>query len=169
MPPLAFVIDTQSWVRTLASAVDPEATPVNEPMTPITIGAADVLLVLPAEAALAGDEDGEEELHPASARVARTIAGNPARTPVRRVRVIAASPFWPDLVVTDRGAGRSWYLMVTSPLETELRSALRTCQAWGRRPLASRSRYVTRERTRLTPWSRPPPRPGPRVAPKQHI
>jgi hypothetical protein len=98
MPPLAFVIDTQSWVMVLASAVEPEATPVNEPTTPITIGAAadvlPVLLVLPAAAGLAGDEGEEdEELHPASARAARTIAGKPARAPLRRDRVIAALSF----------------------------------------------------------------------------
>jgi hypothetical protein len=96
MPPPAFVIDTQSWVTILASAVDPEATPVNEPTTPITIGAAaDVLPELPATAELAGDEDEEEdeELHPASARAARTIAGKPARAPLRRDRVIVALSF----------------------------------------------------------------------------
>jgi hypothetical protein len=81
-------------------------------MTPITIGAAadvllvpPVLLVLPAEAELAGDEDEAEELHPASARAARTIAGNPARAPVRRDRVIAALLFWPDLAVAGSQRG----------------------------------------------------------------
>jgi hypothetical protein len=60
-------------------------------MTPITIGAADdVLLALPAGAELAGEEDAGEELHPASARAATAMAGNPARTPIRRDRVIAA-------------------------------------------------------------------------------
>ena len=129
MPPLAFVIDTQSWVRVLASAVDPEATPVNEPTTPITIGvAADVLpvlLVLPAAAELAGDEgeeDEDEELHPASARAARTIAGKPARAPLRRDRVIVACLFWPDPPTSGSRRGPTLYLMVTSPLETELRS-----------------------------------------------
>jgi len=79
--------------------VDPEATPVNEPTTPITIGAAadvlPVLPVLPAGAELAGDEgeDEDEELHPASARAARTIAGKPARAPLRRDRVIVALSF----------------------------------------------------------------------------
>jgi hypothetical protein len=80
-------------------------------MTPITIGAAaDVLLappalpVLPAEAD-GGDEDEAEELHPASARAARTIAGNPARAPVRRDRVIAALLFWPDLAVAGSRRG----------------------------------------------------------------
>jgi hypothetical protein len=96
MPPLALVADTQSWVRTLASAVEPEATPVNEPMTPITSGvAADVLPVLaapPAEAEFADDEE-EAELHPASARAPMTIAGNAARAPVRRDRVIDSLPF----------------------------------------------------------------------------
>jgi hypothetical protein len=77
-------------------------------MTPITIGAPDALpelLVLPAEAELAGDEDEAEELHPASARAARTIAGNPARTPVPRDRVIAALLFWPDLAVAKSRRG----------------------------------------------------------------
>jgi hypothetical protein len=96
MPPLALVADTQSWVRTLASAVDPEATPVNEPMTPITSGAAaDVLPVLPvpaAEAELGGGEE-DAELHPASARAAMTIAGTATRAPVRRDRVIDSLPF----------------------------------------------------------------------------
>ena len=108
MPPLALVADAQSWKRTLASAVDPEATPVNEPSTPTAIGVpADVLPALlppvpPAagladEAVLAADEDEEdEELHPASARAARaarTIAGEPARAPLRRDRVIVAFAF----------------------------------------------------------------------------
>jgi hypothetical protein len=66
-------------------------------MTPITIGAAaDVLPVLPVppvEAELADDEDEDAELHPASARAARTIAGNAARAPVRRDRVIDSLPF----------------------------------------------------------------------------
>jgi hypothetical protein len=62
-------------------------------MTPITIDEADVPLVLPDDVLFAGDEDEGEELHPARARAARTIAGNPARTPVRRDRVIAASLF----------------------------------------------------------------------------
>src|SRR6202035_3978874 len=90
MAPLALVADTQSWARTLASAVDPEATPVNEPMTPITIGAAADVLPVPAApaAVLAGDEDVDAELHPASARAPMTIAGNAARAPVRRDRVI---------------------------------------------------------------------------------
>jgi hypothetical protein len=62
-------------------------------MTPITSGAAaDVLPVLPAEAELAGDEE-EAELHPASARAPMTIAGNAARAPVRRDRVIDSLPF----------------------------------------------------------------------------
>jgi hypothetical protein len=81
-------------------------------MTPITIGAApDALLVLPAllvppaEAELAGDEEEAEELHPASARAARTIAGNPARAPVRRDRFIAALLFWPDLAVAGSRRG----------------------------------------------------------------
>src|ERR1700728_1004725 len=103
MPPLAFVADTQSWARALASAVDPEATPVNEPMTPITIGAAaDVLPAALAEAEPAGDEGAEDEdeelLHPARASAARATAGNPARAPVRRNRVMAALP-----VLGDRG------------------------------------------------------------------
>jgi hypothetical protein len=105
IPPLAFVADTQSWKRTFASAVEPEATPVNEPRTPTAIGvAADVLPVLPvllmlpvlpAAAGLA-EEDGEEEdeeLHPARARAARTIAGKLAHAPLRRNLVIAALPF----------------------------------------------------------------------------
>jgi hypothetical protein len=71
-------------------------------MTPITSGAeADVLPVLPvpaAEAVLAGDEDVDAELHPASARPAMTSAGNAARAPVRKDRVIDSLPF----------SGRTW-------------------------------------------------------------
>jgi hypothetical protein len=68
-------------------------------MTPITSGAADdvvpVLPVLPAPAAEAELAGGAEdaELHPASARPARTIAGTATRAPVRRDRVIDSLPF----------------------------------------------------------------------------
>jgi hypothetical protein len=112
-------------------------------MTPISIGVpVAVLPVLAAEAELvaaelvddAGEvadvEDEEDELHPASARAAaRATAGKPAHAPLRRDRVIAALPFLAGPAVELRGAGRSWYLMVTSPLETELRSVPVTCQA----------------------------------------
>jgi hypothetical protein len=108
-------------------------------MTPIAI--ADPAAVLPvlaaapevvddAAAELADAEDEEEEEHAASARAAaRATAGKPARAPLRRDRVIAALPFLAGPAVEVRGAGRSEYLMVTSPLETELRSAPGTCQA----------------------------------------
>src|SRR5579875_1073892 len=140
MPPAALVASTQSWKTVLASAVDPEATPVNEPMTPTMIGAApDTPLALPTEAEPAADEGEEdEELHPASARAARRNAVSPARIPVRRDRVIAALLFWPELAAVGRGAGRSYYLIVTSPLETELRSAQGTCQARKLGPCAER-------------------------------
>jgi hypothetical protein len=64
-------------------------------MTPTTIDdAPDVLLALPVAAELAADGgDEDEELHPARASAARTIAGNPAHALVRRNLVIAASPF----------------------------------------------------------------------------
>jgi hypothetical protein len=81
-------------------------------MTPITMGAAaEVLPAALAEAEPAGDEgeadeEDEELLHPARASAARAIAGNPARAPVRRDRVIAALPMLaPDLAGADRGAG----------------------------------------------------------------
>jgi hypothetical protein len=78
-------------------------------MTPITIGAAaDVPPAALAEAAPAGDEGDEDEelLHPARASAAMAIAGNPARAPVRRDRVIAALPILaPDLAGADRSAG----------------------------------------------------------------
>jgi hypothetical protein len=68
-------------------------------MTPITSGAAaDVLPVPAAEPVLAGDEDVDAELHPASARPAMTSAGNAARAPVRKDRVIDSLPF----------SGRTW-------------------------------------------------------------
>jgi hypothetical protein len=50
-------------------------------------------------AELTGDEGEAEELHPAGARAARTIAGNPAGAPMRRDRVIAALLFGSDLAV----------------------------------------------------------------------
>jgi hypothetical protein len=88
IPPLAFVADTQSWARILASAVDPEATPVNEPRTPTTIGAlwadaddVDVPGVLELE-------DDELLLHPARASATTVSAGRTAPVHVRRDRDI---------------------------------------------------------------------------------
>jgi hypothetical protein len=96
--------------------------------------AAEVLPVppVPPAAELAGDEgdeDEDEELHPASARAAKMIAGKPARAPLRRDRVIIACLFWPDPPISGSRRGPTLYLMVTSPLETELRSVPGTCQA----------------------------------------
>jgi hypothetical protein len=72
-------------------------------MTPITIGVPDavlpvlpvlpVLAVPPAELELADVEEEDAELHPASARAAMATAGNAARAPVRRDRVIGSLPF----------------------------------------------------------------------------
>src|ERR1700726_739381 len=45
--------------------------------------------------------------------------------------------------------------MVTSPLETELRSAIGTCQAWWRYTSACRFRQITQEDTDFLPCSMP--------------
>ena len=111
MPPAAFVASTQSWKTALASAVDPDATPVKVPMAPTTNGvplalvlglAEPVATALP-DAELAGvvagavlvvDDKEEEQAAAVSAARASAASAPPVdltRLGADRLRVIIAS------------------------------------------------------------------------------
>src|ERR1700761_4923644 len=112
IPPAALVADTQSWNTVLASAVDPDATPVKVPRAPTLNGVPVAAPEAPPDVPEAGPAGGlpaleEEDEQPATASAARASAVSAAPARPIGLRLVSGRVIFVSLLPGHRaGSGR---------------------------------------------------------------